>query len=373
MMMEQYDFLIVGAGIAGVSVAAHLAERHRVIVVDMEERAGYHSTGRSAARYESNYGPPPFIALTKASKDFFDAPPHGFADQAIYVPSQTLMLEADGQAEATTALLDKASGIEEVSPQQARQMMPLLRDGYVKRAFIDTMAGDLDVDILHQGFIKLMKARGAKLRLNAPLKSVTRTNGGWTARCGNDDITAGLIINAAGAWGDAVAQMCGAKPMGLQPKRRSIAVVPVPDGVDVNHLPFAGDIGETWYAKPQSGKLLVSSADATPVDPHDAWADDMAIAEGIDRLMQATTLEIERVESTWGGLRTFAPDGCPVAGFDPHTEGFFWLVGQGGYGIQSSPALARSAAALVYGKAIPQDILDYGLKPFDISPERFSS
>jgi D-arginine dehydrogenase len=160
-------------------------------------------------------------------------------------------------------------------------------------------------------------------------------------------------------------------PVGLQPKRRSIGVIPV-DGIPgVADFPLVTDMGETWYAKPQSGKMMVSSADATPVDPHDAYADDMAIAEGIERLMNATTIEVNRLDHSWGGLRTFAPNGSPVIGYDPHTEGFFWLVGQGGYGIQSAPALSRTAAAMVLAEKLPQDVMDAGLAPADIAPKRF--
>ena len=371
--MNTCDFLVVGAGIAGVSVAAHLAETHKVILVEMEERAAYHTTGRSAASYEPNYGPAPMLAFTRASKAFFDAPPVGFAGAPLFTPRGTIMYEAEGQAERTARLMSLASGLDEITVAEAMILFPPLREGHALRCFRDHQTGDLDVDMIHGGYLRLFKARGGAVLLSSPLKAAFHNGGQWQVQCGEHAISATTIINAAGAWGDAVASICGARPVGLSPRRRSIGVVPMPEGLDFQHWPMVTDVGETWYCKPQSGKLIVSSADVTPVEPHDAWADDMAIAEGIDRMMNATTIEVERVDHSWGGLRTFAPDGNPVVGFDPHTDGFFWLVGQGGYGIQSSPTLSETAANLARHKPIASHIIDRGLVPADISPNRFAS
>jgi D-arginine dehydrogenase len=370
--MVTIDFLVVGAGIAGASIAAHLAETHRVVLVDMEERAGFHTTARSAASYEPNYGPAPVLAFTRASKSFFDSPPQGFADARLMVQRGTLLFEAEGQAEDTAELLSFAVGLDEISEDEARQRFPILRAGYAKRCFMDAQTADLDVDLLHRGYLKLFKARGGTLLLQSPLTSAERVASRWQARCGTETIAATVIVNTSGAWGDAVAERCGVKPVSLQPKRRSIAVVPVDHANGMNGWPMVIDVAETWYAKPQSGSLLVSSADATPVDAHDAFADDMAIAEGIDRMMQATTLEVERISHSWGGLRTFAPDGNPVIGFDPSTDGFFWLVGQGGYGIQSAPALSATAAAMARGLPVPAHVMEQGLVMKDVAPERFT-
>jgi D-arginine dehydrogenase len=368
--MMTYDFLVVGAGIAGASIAAHLAESHSVLLVDMEERAGYHTTSRSAASYEPNYGPIPMLALTRASHDFFMQPPKGFTDAPLFTPRGSLFLEAEGQSDQTDYLLSKSSGLTELSLAQTRELFPVLKEDYAKRSFLDGMTGDIDVDLLHRGYLRMLKERGGKLLLSSPLVSAKYSESQWAARCGSTDITATVIVNAAGAWGDVVAKLCGATPVGLIPKRRSIGVIPMQPDVDFARWPMVTDTGETWYAKPQSGKMIVSSADATPVEPHDAYADDMAIAEGIDRMMTATTIEVERLEHSWGGLRTFAPDGSPVIGFDPHTEGFFWLVGQGGYGIQSSPGLSKTAADMARRLPIPKHVIDMGLNPADIAPER---
>ncbi len=371
--MEHYDIAIIGAGIAGASVAARLAGKRSIIILEMEERAGYHTTGRSASAYEPNYGPRPMLALTKASGAFFMAPPQGFTEAPLFTPRGSLFFQAAGQEAQTAIFLLEASGLNEISEVTAQQYFPVLRGGYAQRIFRDGATGDLDVDLIHQGYLKMAKAGGVVLALDSPVEALERKNGSWTMALPGSKISADIVVNAAGAWGDIVGKLAGASPMGLVPKRRSIAVIPLPASLQPDTWPMVTDLAETWYSKPQSGKLLVSSADATPVEPHDAFADDMAIAEGVDRLMTATTIEVTRLEHSWAGLRTFAADGNPVAGFDPHTEGFFWLVGQGGYGIQSSPALSEAAAALLLGQSISQRTLDFGLDPATISPARFLS
>ena len=369
-MANHFDIIIIGAGIAGASVAAHLAEDRTVAILDMEDRAGYHTTSRSASSYEPNYGPKPILALTRASKEFFMQPPEGFTDAPIFTKRGSLVLEAKGQEREAQNFLAKAVDIEELSEAQSRALVPILRQGYATRGFFEAGTGALDVDLLHRGYLKLFKQRGGVLKLEAGATKITKTSDTWHIETPQGEFTAKLIVNAAGAWGDQVAVLAGIKAVGLIPKRRSIGVISVPD-FDVMKWPFMVDCAETWYTVPQSGKLLVSSADATPVEPHDAYADDEAIAIGIDRLMQATTLDVQRLEHSWGGLRTFSPDGAPVVGFDPSTDGFFWLVGQGGYGIQSSPALSRTAAAMVLKQNIPEDVLAAGLNVADILPDRF--
>ena len=367
----KFDIIVIGAGIAGAGIAAHLAETKRVLILEMEDGPGFHTTGRSAATYEPNYGPPPMLAFTRASHDFFVNPPQGFTDGPLLVPRASLFFEAEGQDAFTKKFLASGSGLDELSEAQALKHFPILREGYAKRIFLDPNTGDLDVDLLHRGYLKLFKSRGGELNNNAAAEKIERVGSVWRVTTRQDIFEGEILVNAAGAWGDVVAMKADVKPVGLQPKRRSIGVIPMDGIAGAADFPMVTDMGETWYAKPQSGKMIVSSADATPVDPHDAYADDMAIAEGIERLMNATTIEVTRLDSSWGGLRTFAPDGSPVIGYDPHTEGFFWLVGQGGYGIQSAPALSRSAAAMVLGKEIPGDVLGAGLILSDISPQRF--
>lgn len=362
-MSKDFDIIVIGAGIAGASVAAHLAQTHRVAICEMEERPGYHTTGRSAAMYEPNYGPPPMLALTRAAGDHFRA--GGFL-----TPRETLFFAPPEQEKAFARLMSIQKGMREISVAEAKQKFPHLREGYAAQAVLDAGTADIDVELLHQSYLKLFRQRGGELHCDRPVASLER-NGQWTVRTATETLRARIIVDAAGAWGDVVAEMAGRRKIGLQPKRRSMAVVPGPEGVDFMDWPMVGDVGETWYCKPQSGKLLISPAEATPVDPHDAYADDMTLAEGIERFSQAVDYEVTRVERTWGGLRSFAPDGCPVVGYDRKDDGFFWLIGQGGYGIQSSPALSRLAAALVRGESAPADIMDEGLALAEISPMRF--
>ncbi len=369
-MNNNYDFIVIGAGIAGASVAAHLAASHTVLILEMEDRPGYHTTGRSAASFEPNYGPIPMLALTRASANFFKNPPASFADAPLFNPRGSLYLAADGEEAATEYLLSKSEGLEEISELEATKLLPILRPGYTKRAFLDKATGDLDVDLLHRGYLRQFKLAAGVLHSNAEVVALTYNAGSWIVESKLGKFSAPVIINAAGAWGDVVAKIAGIAPVGLVPKRRSIGVVPIAGYPGFEKWPMMMDVADTWYAKPQSGKMIVSSADATPVEPHDAYADDMAIAEGIERLMTATTFEVSHLDHSWGGLRTFVPDGNVVVGFDPHAEGFFWLVGQGGYGIQSAPALSRTAAALAEKKSIPVDVIEAGLKITHIHPER---
>ena len=369
--MRQFDFIVIGAGIAGASVAAELSASAQVAVLEMEERAGYHTTGRSAAAYEPNYGPPPVLALTRAGGEFFFNPPVGFADTALFTKRGSLVLIPNGGGSAGHDYLSDTTGAYEIGIEEMLKLVPILRSDYASRGLYSPDTGDLDVNALHQGFLRLFKRRGGKLFVSAGTKSISRASGNWQVSTAEGDFSAPVIINAAGAWGDKVAQMSGVAPIGLQPKRRSIGVVPLTGYPDFMSWPFMVDLQETWYAKPQSGKLLVSPADETPMEPHDAYADDETLAGGIERFMQATTVEVTRLEHSWGGLRTFSPDGAPVVGFDPTAEGFFWLVGQGGYGIMTSPGLSRLAAALACHKPVPEDILAQRLRLAEVSPERF--
>ena len=364
-MSTDFDIIVIGAGIAGASVAARLSATHRTAILEMEERPGHHSTGRSLATFEPNYGPAPIRALTRASRREFD-------DLKLLTPRESMFLVPEGQEHEFAALKAAQKGMREISLAEAKTRFPLLNDGYCKNIMLDPATADIDVDLLLQNFLRQFKAHGGALLCGHAVQSLQHESGQWTVMAGGKSFRARIIVNAAGAWGDLVAGLAGAKPSGLQPKRRSIAVVPAPDGHDVTNWPWIGDPGETWYCKPQSGKLLVSRAEATHVDPHDAYADDMALAEGIDRFQQATGIEVGRVEHTWAGLRSFAPDGNLVVGYDSRLDGFFWLIGQGGYGIQTSPALSRLAASLLRHEAMPQDIADEGLVLKDIDPARFA-
>jgi len=373
--MSSHDaqILVIGAGIAGASVAAHLAERHATIILEMEDRPGYHTTGRSAAVYEPNYGPRSILAFTRAARDFFRSPPEGFAGAALTVPRPSLFLMPEGQERAAAAFLATSQGIEAISLAEAKALHPLLRETYPKACYLDTSTSDIDVDLLHQGYLRLFKTRGGRLVCNAQATAIRRNKSLWTVSTPQGDFSAPIIVNAAGAWADQVAVLADARPVGLVPKRRSIAVVSPPAGYNVMAWPLITDTGETWYSKPSGGKLLVSPADTTPVDPHDAYAEEETLAIGIERFQDAVDFEVTHVERNWAGLRTFAPDGEPVCGYDPKCEGFFWLAGQGGYGIQSAPGLSRYAAALIDRRPIPADIAEHGMGESDLLPGRFSA
>ena len=371
MSSASVDFLVIGAGIAGASVAAHLADTRNVLILEMEERPGHHTTGRSAAMYEPNYGPRAMRALTRAAHDFYHSPPSGFAGAPLVTPRPALFLMPEGQEKATEAFLATAQGVDPISFREARAMHPLLRETYARACYLDNTTADIDVDLLHQGFLRQFKARGGALVGDAKATRIERRDGLWRVSTPQGEFAAPTIINAAGAWADQVATLAGARPVGLVPKRRSIAVVPPPPGFDVMAWPLVTDMGETWYSKPSGGKLLVSPADATPVEAHDAFAEEEMLALGIARFQEAIDIDVSRIERSWAGLRTFAPDGEPVCGYDPEIEGFFWLAGQGGYGIQSAPGLSRYAAALAEHRPVPPDIAAEGMGATDLLPVRF--
>lgn len=301
-MTEKLDIIVIGAGIAGASVAARLAETHKVLVLEMEERPGYHSTGRSAATYEPNYGPPSIRALTRAGRSFFETPPQGFTSAPLVSPRPTIFVVPDYQQEQADALMRTGTGLAEISFGEARRHFPPLKESYARRAMIDASTADIDVDLLHQGFLRRIKALGGEIVCTAPVETLTRKDGVWQAVTPQGSFTAPILINAAGAWGDEIARRAGVTPKGLQPKRRSMAVVPAPEGVNIMNWYFVGDVGETWYAKPSGGRLLVSPAEAEPVEPHDAFADDMTLAEGIARFEEAVDIAVTRLEGSWGGL-----------------------------------------------------------------------
>lgn len=364
------DIIVIGAGIAGASAAARLAETHKVLVLDMEDRPGYHSTGRSAATYEPNYGPPSIRALTRAGRSFFETPPEGFAASPLVSPRPTIFVAPEHQLDQAGALLQSGAGLKEISFAEAHRHFPALKEDYARQVVLDASTSDIDVDLLHQGFLRRIKVLGGEIVCKAEVQAITRKDGAWQVATPQGVFAAPVLVNAAGAWGDEIARRAGVAPKGLQPKRRSMAVVPAPEGVNIMDWYFIGDVGETWYAKPSGGRLLVSPAEAEPVEPHDAFADDMTLAEGIARFEEAIDIPVTRLEGSWGGLRSFVSDGNPVCGYDGEVDGFFWLIGQGGYGIQTSPALGDLAAALIRQLPVPGYIGREGLDLAAISPSR---
>jgi D-arginine dehydrogenase len=374
--MNHADVIVIGAGIAGASVAAHLAEARRVVLLEREDRAGYHSTGRSAALFTEIYGNTTIRALTRASRQFLFDPPAGFAEGPLTRPRGCLYIASQSQLEALqtfAALSDVAPATRALTVHDALALCPILREGYVAAALFEPDSSDIDVSALHQGYLRLFRRRTGRLITNAPVAGLEHGAGGWTVQAAAERFTAPILVNAAGAWADEVAALAGLTPIGLQPRRRTAVLVDPPAGMDISRWPFVSDAQEQFYFKPEAGSLFLSPADETPVEPSDAQPDEWDIAVAVERVEAVTTLQIARPKARWAGLRTFAPDRTPVAGFSDEGLGFFWLAGQGGYGIQTAPALSRTAAALILGAPLPADLQGLHAELPALSPGRFSA
>ncbi len=364
----QFDVIVIGAGIAGASAAAFLSADHRVALIEAEEVAGYHTTGRSAAIWILNYGPPDVVALTGLSRGFFENPPPGFADAPLFAPRAVLSLAPPEQSAHLDAKIANGIGLEEISIAEATALVPALRADYATRAAIERDAFDMDVAALHQGFLRQLRANNGVLALRARSGRIEQRGAQWHVEVsGGAEFEAPAIVNAAGAWGDSVAMQAGLRPIGLVPKRRTAAVID-PAPFTPHAWPMVGDVDHTWYARCEARtKLMVSPADETPMEPQDIQPDELDIAIGIDRMQQALDIEVRRVEHSWAGLRSFAPDGSLVFGEDPQANRFFWCIGQGGYGIQTAPAAGRLVADLVSGR----DPGEPGKLLASITPRRF--
>ena len=348
---HDFDVVVIGAGIAGSTGAAALAADRRVALIEAEEFPGYHSTGRSAALWLQNYGPPDVRALTAASRPFFEYPSPGFAEAPLMSQRTVVFLARADQRAELDALLAEGSGLREAPVSEVTAMAPALRPGYATWAAIEVDAFDIDVAALHQGFLRQLRARGGMLAPHHRAARIERRGGRWNVTTTADAVfRAPVVVNAAGAWGDEVATMAGLAPLGLSPCRRTAAIID-PSPNDVSRWPMLIDVGHGWYARPEARtRLLVSPADQTPTHAHDVQPDELDIAVGIDRMQQALDIEVRRVERSWAGLRTFTPDGSLAFGWDRAAEGFFWCVGQGGYGIQTSPAAGKLVADLISGR-----------------------
>jgi D-arginine dehydrogenase len=358
MERQHTDIAIVGAGIAGASLAYFAAPHARVLLLEREPLPGVHSTGRSAAMFMESYGSPQVRALTRASRAFLEAPPPGFGDAPLISPRGALYIGHADQAAALQALHDtlRAEGnpAEWLDTAQALARCAVLRPEAAAHAVLDPMAADLDVHTLHQGYLRGAKARGAQLATDAELLSMRpAAQGRWRLETRAGSVDAGCVVNAAGAWADVLAARAGVAPIGLEPRRRSAFVFEAPPGAASAHWPCVADIDESFYFKPEAGLLLGSPANADPVPPHDVMPEELDIATGIHRIEAATTLGIRRPRRTWAGLRSFVADGDLVAGFDDGAPGFFWLAAQGGYGIQTSAAMGELCAALVLQRPLP--------------------
>lgn len=377
---EHVDIIVIGAGIAGASVAARLATAgRRVVLLEMEMRPGYHTTGRSAAVFAPSYGPAPIRALTRASEAFFTTPPSSFTNTALFSPRLIMMIARADQQQSLSALYEavRVDGDTDVIDGAAlHRVNPLVKRSYAAAAMLDRAGQDIDVGALHQGFLTQFKRAAGQLRTGAAVTAITRA-GDWMVDTAAGQFIAPIVVNAAGAWADNIGAMAGAEQIGLVPKRRTAALVRVPQAAATAHgdsriaeLPITIDVDEQFYLKPDAGRLLVSPADETPSTPCDAQPEELDIALCVDRIETAFELQIDRIENKWAGLRSFVEDKSPVAGFSAEAEGFYWLAGQGGYGIQTSPALSDFAAAQILQQPVPAYIADEGLQAASLAPAR---
>lgn len=372
--MIEVDFLIIGGGIAGASTGYFLSRHGKVAVLERESHAGYHSTGRSAALYTVAYGTPQVRALTAASRAFFDNPPEGFVEHPILTPRGEMTVDFEGNPEELRRQYESAlASVPEMrllDADEACAIVPVLRREKVHGAMLDPSAADIDTDGLLQGYLRGIRRNGGSVQLDSEALEIHRIDDAWEVRCAQQTYRAPVLVNAAGGWSDKIAELAGAAPLGLTPKRRAAFLFSPPEGVDSHAWPVLVSLDESFYFKPDAGMLLGSPANADPVEPHDVQPEELDIALGIYQIEEHTTLSIRRPSHTWAGLRSFFADGDLVSGYDPATPGLYWVAGQGGYGIQTSAAMGEASAALIRHEALPEHLSRHGLSAEMLSPAR---
>jgi D-arginine dehydrogenase len=375
-MPSTADFIIIGGGVAGLSAAARLALHGQVVVLEAEEAVGYHSSGRSAAFYHFGLGNPLVRGLTAWSRPFFDAPPAGFTEVPLATPKAALFIAT----EAMRAELDDLGAemrrftdtVETADEAAMRALCPLLKfgEGGIVAGLVDHGGRSLDADALLQGFARQARSRGT-VRVRHRIARLEQSGAGWTATTeAGDSYSAPIVVNAAGAWADHVAEMAGVAPIGLQPRRRTIIVFDPPQGTDVRDWPFIKTPGDVFYILPQGNRLLACPNDETDTPPCDAQPEEYDVALAAHLVEEFTTLPPPRLTGRWAGLRSFVKDRMPVAGFAPDAPGFFWLAGQGGFGLQTSPAMSALAEALILGSDWPSGLAELGVTAEAVSPNR---
>lgn len=359
-MSEDFDIAVVGGGISGVSVAARLAPHARVAVLEAEEHLGVHATGRSAALFVEAYGTPGMRRLTTLSRSFFEAPPPGFSEaplsrrRAGIVYAETELVP---RLREEFSIAERYAEVRWLDADAALALCPLMRPGVVAAAFVELNTLDLDANAILQGFAREVRRNGSGILTGAPVRKAERQSQGWLVAAGEHEIACRVIVNASGAWGDVIASLCDVATRGLQPLRRTAATIGVPPGLSpllATH-PFVNEVDSTYYFKPDAGAIMVSLSEEAPSPPCDAFADDLDVAMALERFHAATIVPRARPIATWAGLRTFAPDRLPVLGFEPEAPGFFWYVGQGGIGIQTSPAHSALAAKLILSQPLDDE------------------
>lgn len=373
--MKHYNVAIIGGGIAGLSLAHFLAPHRSVIVLERETAHGYHSTGRSAAEFTLRDNAPAVNALARISHGFMTNPPEGFASVPLLTERGSLWIGTAGKEEVVDAAYrrEQAAGVAVVplSVEEAVQRAPFLDPSYVAAAYFDPNYWDIDVDALLQGYARSAKRAGAELVTGAELAGARQENGRWVVEATSGAFTADILVNASGGWADTVAERCDVAPVGIVPHRRTAVTVDLPEGIDAATLPEVNEIEETYYFKPDAGRLLASPADETPCEPADVQPEELDVAYAAHYLEEATTLKIGRIASSWAGMRSFSADRLPVVGPAKDNSAFFWLAGQGGYGILTSPAMGQLAASLLTGGALSEEFAREGVDIGAFSPSRF--
>jgi D-arginine dehydrogenase len=372
--MQKYEFIVVGAGIAGASAAYELSKTGSTVILERESQPGYHTTGRSAAVFSEIYGNVTIRALTVGSRNFFASPPAGFAEYPLWKPRSSVMIARADQMAKLRRAYDEwvrlVPSVQLLEGDEASAVTPMLKPAYVAGGVLEPCAQDLDVHEIHRGFLRGAARAGAKLVCDAEVLELAHNGDTWRVRTKTDELCGDIIVNAAGAWGDELAALAGVQPVGLAPKRRTAILFDPAPREDVSAWPIVIDVDEQFYFKPDAGRLLGSPADETLSPPCDAQPEEIDVAIAVNRIQQAATFRVDRLLRRWAGLRSFVADKSPVVGLDPRIPGFCWLVAQGGYGIQTSPALGRVTAALARGAEIPEDLKNLGVAAANLSPTR---
>jgi len=365
------DILVIGGGIAGLSAAAELSKSARVTVLEAEEQIGFHSSGRSATMVHYALGDRLVRELTLASRGFFDSPPPGFSDVPLGHRMTVLVHGREDERVRLDALYEELAIFAELERLDARgvhQLCPLLRED-ARHGIADRNGTRLDPHALLQGNLRMLRSNGGVLETGSRVSAIERKGSTWDVRTeAGNTYSAAILVNAAGSWADEVARLAGVEPLGLEPKRRTIITFDAPAGTDLDGLPFAKTVGDELYFAPESGRLFASPMDEVPSGPCDAQPDEYEVALAAHRMETRTVVKVGRIHSRWAGLRTFTPDRHPAAGFAKDAEGFFWLAGQGGFGLQTSPAMSRIAASLIFGTSWPA--MDVSAE--DLNPGRFA-
>jgi D-arginine dehydrogenase len=374
--MSDCDFLIIGGGVAGASIGFRLSEHGRVVILEGEQQPGYHSSGRSATHFNVALGKRVPRVLTHLSREFFLDPPAGFSDQPLGSARGTLTVANTEQIpklrQQRDDLFEFLPDTQWLSGDEVKSVLPIARiaPDAIAAATLDSTSFHIDGHALLHGYLAFVKRRGGQIVTQAACDAVSFRDGRWHVSASGRSYSAPILINAAGAWADKIATLAGVPTIGLQPLRRTVVTISAPAGANWSQLPFTRSIGDDFYFAPEGTGLFISPADETPVPPSDVQPDDMDVAVAIDRFERVTTHQVDRPRSAWSGLRSFVGDRLPVVGFEPGFPGFFWLAGQGGVGLQTSPALSATAASLMISGVAPGELTALGMTAEEIGPQR---